>query len=362
MTDDLSPHLTDLVDDAVPGEVPPFGAVVARRRRRRTTRLAIGATAVAVAAVAIGVPAVLAGGPDTEPSPAPATQSPTDATDPTDPTTQARPDLTYEWANRPAPVVLRLADRDVELDGSGCWHGPADPDGMSSGRCTDGFIEDADLEPAGSPESVDFWFGRPGWRFDASFVELGVQCPRSFTVPVEATGDRTFRIDPAGPPGHYRVGLFGRGPEGSVYTNFAWDTPTAGPTDPPRATIALVTDAGDDLTSYGLEISVQDLAEQPESASVEVTATAANGRSMNLTAPWEDQGDRCNSRGSLFFQDDDPSGVADLGPAPFTYEVVLTLDGEEYVGTAVWPRDETRNEAPNTVLTFDPPLPAYTID
>lgn len=48
-----------------------------------------------------------------------------------------------------------------------------------------------------------------------------------------------------------------------------------------------------------------------------------------------------------------------LGPSPFTYRVRLTLDGKRYVGMAVWPRDERSDEAPNTVLSFDPPLPAY---
>ena len=236
------------------------------------------------------------------------------------------------------------------------------PTGRRAGICTDGFFEDDDLVEVGRPESVDFWFGRPGWRFDATFQELGAKCPRSFTVPAETTGDQTFRVDPAGSAGRYRVDLFGRGPEGDVYTSFAWETPADGPVDPPRATIALVSDDGDDLTSYSLEVSVQDLADQPETASLEVTATAANGESMTLTALWTDQGSRCYTRGNLFFQDNESSGVAELGPAPFTYEVVLTLDGEKYVGTAVWPRDETRNEAPYTVLTFDPPLPAFTVD
>jgi|GEM_PF-843121 len=358
MTDDLTRRLSDLVEGAVSGETPPFGGVVDRRRHRRRARVAVGAAVVAVAALAIGVPTILSGRPDAGPPPAPATQSPTD------PRTSARPDPTYEWADDPSPIVVRLADRDVQLaPWTSCWAGPPDDEGGSSGSCSDGMPgKPGDLTDIGAAEGVDFWFGRPGWSFDATFVPLGDDCPRQTTVPATANGVQWFHVDPADAAGPYRVDLFGRGPEGDVVTSFVWSTTADGPLDPPRATIALVTDEGDDLLSYGLEVAVEDLAEQPRTASVEVTATAANGRSMTLTAPRANRRADCFARGSLFFQDNEPSAVADLGPAPFTYEVVLTLDGQEYVGTAVWPRDETGHEAPYTVLTFDPPLPAAAVE
>ncbi len=359
MTDDLTRQLSDLVEDAVPGEAPPFGGVVDRRRHRRRTRLAVGATVVAVAAVAIGVPTILAGRPDAGPPPAPATQSPTD------PSTAARPDPIYDWADSPSPIVIRLPGRDVELaPWTSCWSGPPDDKGISAGMCADGMPgKTSELPDIGVVEAVDLWFGRPGWSFDATFIPLGNDCPRQTTVPGSANGGQWFHVDPADAAGRYRVDLFGRGPEGDVVTSFVWTTTADGPLDPPRATIALVTDGdGDDLMSYGLEVAVQDLAEQPRTASIEVTATAASGRSMQLTAPRANRQADCFARGSLFFQDNEPSTVADLGPAPFTYEVVLTLDGEEYVGTAVWPRDETQHEAPYTVLTFDPPLPGAELD
>jgi hypothetical protein len=37
---------------------------------------------------------------------------------------------------------------------------------------------------------------------------------------------------------------------------------------------------------------------------------------------------------------------------------VLTLDGEQYVGRARWPRDEIPGNEPSVSLTFTPPLPA----
>jgi hypothetical protein len=293
----------------------------------------------------------------------PATGSPasTVTTSSPAPAVTSRPEPTYEWSKQPSPVVLRLAGRDLELKPwSFCWNGPPNPDGTAPGLCVDGYEQTKDLEGVGSPGSVDFWFGVEDWEFQATFTELGDDCPRQHTVRAMSTGDQTFRLDPAGPSGRYRVDLFGRGRHGSVSTSFLWTTPTDGPTDQPAADIALVSGDGDELWAYQLEVGVQDLAFQPQEADVKVTATAANGRSMTLDAELQDYG-KCYAEGSLFFRgEQDPAQqAAELGPAPFTYEVLLTLDGIQYVGTAVWPRDEKKDEAPNTVLTFDPPLPAY---
>jgi hypothetical protein len=352
--DRLSRHVANLT----PEQSAPFREVLARReqRRRRRRALVAGGTAmVAVTAIAIGTQ--LLGPGDPRDSGGPATSSPS-------PTETQRPEPTYEWSKQPSPVVLRLGGRDVELKPwSYCWDGPPNSEGIAPGVCADGYAQTKDLERVGSPGSVDFWFGVEGWDFQATFTELGVDCPRQHTVQGMRTGDQTFRLDPAGPPGRYRVDLFGRGRHGSVSTSFLWTTPTDGPTDQPAAYIALVSGDGDELWAYQLEVGVQDLAFQPQEADVEVTATAANGRSMTLDAELEDHGE-CYAEGSLFFRgaQDPAQQAAQLGPAPFTYEVLLTLDSKQYVGTAVWPRDEKEDEAPNTVLTFDPPLPAYTVE
>ena len=283
---------------------------------------------------------------------------------PSAPTATQRPEPTYEWSKRPSPVVLRLSVRDVELKPwSYCWDGPPNREGIAQAICADGWAQTSDLDGVGSPTSVDFWFGVEDWDFQATFTELGVDCPRQNTVQAIRTGDQTFRLDPAGPPGRYRVDLFGRGRQGSVSTSFLWTTPTDGPTEQAAAYIALVSGDGDQLYAYQLEVGVQDLAFQPQEADVEVTATAANGRSMTLAAELEDPGE-CYAEGSLFFRgEQNPARqVAQLGPPPFSYEVLLTLDGKQYVGTAVWPRDEKKYQAPNTTLTFDPPLPIYTTE
>jgi hypothetical protein len=319
--------------------------------------------AVAVVAIAIGTQAV--GSDHPHDSSGPATSSPSPS-----PTEVPRAEPTYELGNRPPPVVLRLADRDVELKAwTYCWMGPADGKGLSRGMCADGFAPTKNLERVESPTSVDFWFGVEGWDFQATFTELGEHCPRQHTVSAVRTGDHTFRLDPAGLAGRYRVNLFGTGEGGDVSTDFVWTTPTDGPTNRPSASMALISGDRGELETYGLWVGVDDLAFQPREAGAEVTVTAANGRSMVVDVERDDlpasdsqvKDGACFAEGSVSFRGDDDQAqqAARLGPPPFTYRVRLTLDGKRYVGTAVWPRDEKADEAPNTVLTFDPPLPAF---
>ena len=359
---DFGDRLRRHVHDLTPEQSAPFREVLTRRdqRRRRRRALAAGGTAmVVVAAVAIGSqllgpadPTDAGGLPTSSPSSSPSSAE----------TRRAEP--TYEWSKQPSPVVLRLAGRDLELKPSSyCWNGPPNRKGISPGICVDGWPQTKGLESVGNPASVDFWFGVEDWGFEATFTELGVGCPRQHTVQAMRTGDQVFRLDPAGLAGRYRVDLFGRGRHGSVSTSFLWTTPTDGPTDQPTADIALVSGDGDELWAHQLEVGVQDLAFQPREADVEVTVTAANGRSMILDAELDDDGN-CYAEGSLFFEGEQGPAqqAAQLGPPPFTYKVLLTLNGKGYLGTAVWPRDERADEAPNTVLTFDPPLPAYTAE
>ena len=357
---DFGDRLRRHVQDLTPEHSAPFREVQTRRdqrRRRRRALTAAGTAMVAVAAIAIGSQLL---GPTDPPGAAdPATNSPSPSPPPA--TETPRPEPTYEWSGQPSPVVLRLADRDLELKPSSyCWNGPPNRKGSSPGMCISGSAQTKDLASAGSPDSVDFWFGVEDWDFQASFTQLGADCPREHTVQATRTGDQTFRLEPAGLAGRYRVDLFGRGQHGSVSTSFLWTTPTDGPIDQPTADIALISGDSGELWAYQLEVGVQDLAFQPRETDVEVTVTAANGRSMILDAEQEGHG-KCYAEGSLFFRgEEDPAQqAAQLGPPPFTYHVQLSLDGKRYLGTAVWPRDEKPDEAPNTVLTFDPPLPAY---
>jgi len=319
---------------------------------------------VAVAVVAFSIGTQVLGSDHAHHALGPATSRPSPS-----PTQTTRAEPTYEMSNRPSPVVLRLADHDIALKpGTYCWMGPPERDGLKHGKCADGYWPTKGLERVGSPGSVDFWFGVEGWDFQATFTELGEDCPRQHSVKAVRTGDQTFRLDPAGPAGRYRVSLFGTGSGGDVATDFIWTTPTDGPTNPPTAGMALIAGERGELESYGLSIGVGNLAFQPREADAEVTVAAANGRSMVLDTQRDDLPDpdahvregACYAEGSVSFRGDDQAQqAARLGPPPFTYRVRLTLDGKRYVGTAVWPRDEIPDAGPNTKLSFDPPLPAY---
>lgn len=45
-----------------------------------------------------------------------------------------------------------------------------------------------------------------------------------------------------------------------------------------------------------------------------------------------------------------------LGPAPYTYDVSLAIDGKTYTGTGTWSGEGTEYGG-DALLTFDPPLP-----
>lgn len=66
------------------------------------------------------------------------------------------------------------------------------------------------------------------------------------------------------------------------------------------------------------------------------------------------------SEGSIYLTAPTEEGLAaaELGSAPFTYEVRLELDGITYIGTGVWPDGVDPACAPCVPLTFTPPLPA----
>lgn len=271
------------------------------------------------------------------------------------------PGPTYTWSNEPAPFVLRLDDRDITLrPWTSCWSGPGDTSGIATNVCSDGAPgKPSELDDVGPLPFIDTWFGMPGWDFTATFVQLGTSCPHRWDVPLEHIGAQTFRLTPGGPAGRYQVDLFGQGPQGDEALSFVWTTTSAGPVNQPAGKLALVTDEDDRLTSYGVELGIRHLGSTSRHASAVVEATAANGRSHSVRlAPEPSTG--CHDAGSLFLTDTEGGReFARLGPAPFRYAVVLTLDGQEYVGTAVWPRDEIKDEAPYTRLVWSPALPAY---
>jgi hypothetical protein len=245
--------------------------------------------------------------------------------------------------------VVRTPERDVPLTTwLGCWWGPTgDLD------CVEEEVPPlAELPDVGSPEHIDFWFGVKGWTFDASFTQLGSDCPRSEGTKTVQVGARWFRLDPAGLAGDYRVDLSGYGPHAEfkrvpTSMSFVWHTPVDGPVDQPSASVS------------DSELQVSHLGFQPASAAAQLTIIDANGETTTRQLPDAGGNSDCESGlGGLFFQGDfDDPAISELGPGPYSYRIRLTLDGETYVGTGTDSKD-----AGTTVsdLVWSPPLPAYT--
>ncbi len=246
----------------------------------------------------------------------------------------------------PPPVIVRAGDKRFELAAWTYCFG--------SGCADDSRPEN--LLHLGSAPRIEVEFPLEGWTFEAEFAPAGEDCPRRHVVAVEQTGDHTYVVEPAGPAATYDVTLFGRG-DGDLFVTFRWTTPTNGPMPIPHARLAVLADHDGAVDSYGVELELADLAATPESATAEVTVTAANGESVTF-APVQAPG--CMAEGTLYWDGPDQPGLdaAALGPGPFSYDVVITLDGVEYTATAVWPDDEIERNEPSVTLDFTPSLPS----
>jgi hypothetical protein len=249
------------------------------------------------------------------------------------------------------PVTLHLGRRTATLEPwAYCWEN----------ACVDG-LRPARLEDVSSGDRVPFSFPEPGWSFEATFNEAGKRCGgRSITVPVQSTGPRTFELGVAGPAGTWDVDLFGRAPAGGdVIASFRWTTHRLGTLPEPDGYLGIISTTGGERHVYRPELALHDLASSPREATAVITVTAAGGASRTLPVLRAEGG--CGSDGHVFFRGEDAmsAGLLDLGALPYTYSVELTLDGERYTGTAVYPDDEIKGLEPYATLTFDPPLPKY---
>jgi len=246
----------------------------------------------------------------------------------------------------PPPVTIRAGGRHFELQAWSYCFGNA---------CVDG-IPPADLPDVGAAPQVQVAFPLEGWTFEATFVPVGEACPRRHTVPVPRTGDTSYVVQPAGHADTYDVTLFGRG-GGDLAVTFRWTTPRDGPMPVPNARLAVLALHDGAVDSYGIELMLADLAATPEDATAEVTVTAANGQSLTFEAV---RAGGCFAEGTAFWDGPDEAGLeaVGLGPAPFTYDVIVALDGRRYSATATWPADEIDGNEPSVALDFAPPLPA----
>ncbi len=271
-------------------------------------------------------------------------------THPTSETPEVPPIYGPEFGNdvpeAPPPVTVRSGDTAFALRAWTYCYGNGCVDGMPP----------SDPPDVGETRRIEIEFPLVGWTFDASFVPVGVECPRRHTVPVEKTGEHTFVLEPAGLADTYDVTLFGKG-TGDLFVTFRWTTLHDGPMPVPEARLAVLADHDGAVDSYGVELWLSGLRATPRSASAEITVTAANGRSLSFEAV---PARGCFGEGVVYWDGPDRAGLraADLGPAPFTYDVVVTLDGVRYRARAAWPADEINGNEPSVRLEFSPPLPA----
>jgi hypothetical protein len=326
-----------------------------RRRQRRQRVVLASALVVVVAGVVLGVWQLAGGdsGPDgtTIAGPGPTTTASTTAeggaSDVTDPTVPQDP-------STPPHVVVRSSGRSLDLAPFTYCYGSV---------CADGAPR-SPLPDIGEADELEVAFPLPGWSFTATFTEVVPegQCPREQQVPLEADGDGTFVLRPAGYAGTYDVSLFGQG-DGDVAVAFRWTTATDGPLAEPTARLAVLADHDGRVDSYGVELEVANFDHTPTVPDVFITVRAADGETLGLSNP----GDRdatCRA-GYLYWssgpQEPGMDSFVDTMAAhggPYTYRVDLALDGVHHIATATWPDDQIPGNEPSVDLDFEPPLPA----
>jgi hypothetical protein len=108
-------------------------------------------------------------------------------------------------------------------------------------------------ERLGDAAELEVEFPLPDWSFTALCTRSGDDCSRVQEIPVEVRNDGTFILRPAGLAGTYDVTLFGRG-QGDLSVAFKWTTPQDGPLPVPEARLAILSDSGGSIESYGAEL------------------------------------------------------------------------------------------------------------
>ena len=331
--------------------VDPDGDVVAGRgrvaRHRRRARLLAGTAATVVVLVGAVTAAELTGsegdgdrtiaGSEAGPEVGDQATAPPDRPPPTN----------APGDERPPPVRVSAGDRSIELDPfTYCYRT----------GCADGMPPDP-LPDIGAAAELRVDFGLPAWTFTASFRPSDRECGREETIDLAPTGDGSHVLRPAGPAGTYDVMLFGRG-DGDAAYSFRWTTTVAGPVAEPTARLAVLADHDGRVDSYGVELFLSQLATTPAQAEATITVRAPNGREHTFAAPGRLQ-DLC-TEGTLYWTGGMEDGLAAAALAdagPFTYEVVVTLDGVEHRATARWPDDQIPGNEPSVALHFTPALP-----
>lgn len=264
----------------------------------------------------------------------------------------------------PPPVTLHFDQRSESVKAfSFCWTGEPGPDGTRQAVCNAGRPSPDPLVVDGASE-VLIDFPLSGFEFNATFRTAGNECGRSQAVSAERRGDRSFVLRPAGRAGSYDVFLEAKGGDrgNTASYQFRWNTPSNGVLPTPEARLAVISRSGPDGSygSYGIEMSIGNLDRTPDEVKATVTVTASNGRAVTFEPTRA--ANQCSPEGSLSWDGPDDRGkaAAKLGSEPYTYDVVLILDGVRHVARASWPADQIVGNEPSVALTFEPPLPRLT--
>ncbi|GII58356.1 hypothetical protein Pth03_67450 [Planotetraspora thailandica] len=249
---------------------------------------------------------------------------------PPEPTASGAP--VGESVAEPPPVVMRGGGRQVSLRAfTYCYRN----------TCADGRPEH--LPDLGSVAG-EITLSSPlkGWTFEATLRQPATAWPEPCDVRIPArlvpASPQTWRLEPAGPAGSYRIDVSGRGPDGGdLFAAFAVTLMRSGPAPEPRASLSAFHDNQGEADNYGsFELAVAHLGETPREATATLTVTGRNGRAAYELAR---QDDGCQARGEAAFRAEVPIEKVRgaVGREPYTIGVELVLDGRRHTATVAWP-------------------------
>lgn len=195
-----------------------------------------------------------------------------------------------------------------------------------------------------------------GWSLQATLTEDGLECPRSFGVPVQTGVGGRHTLSPVGPPGRYRVTLRAARRDERLVASFLWTTVGQGARPEPSARMTVLVDDGSaPVRTPAVELVLSNLHAGPERAEATVTVRSADGR--HTTLPVASMAE-CTGFAAVWHGSTGRAPrAADLGPEPYVYAVEVVLDGVRHTASVTWPDDQTTETDWSMPLTFEPPLP-----
>ena len=189
--------------------------------------------------------------------------------------------------------------------------------------CADG-VPPQFLPSLGSGDRVRVSSSGTGLSLSAEFVAAEEECARVQHVPLGTMGKR-LSLWPAGPAGTYDVLLHVKGSQGhSASYGFRWTTTRDGMWPAPAASATVLADDDGTITSYGVEVNVENMATTPRQASATIEVTSAEGRRTTIRPQRVVPGEGCAPTGSVAFQAPEMAAQAVIasGSAPFRYKAL----------------------------------------